>query len=174
MPPRWRPARQLLMDILEFFGLEIIPEEVVDVPENVRFATRTYPNPFNPVTKIEYTVPRAGELTLKIFNVRGELVRTLIDGLVEQQRAHHVGRHQRRRLVGFVGGLLQRGALRRRDQRPEDDPGEVISAGSCHRTEEGAAPTGAAPHFTIVRANIFVRWATPPGPSMAPAMPPLS
>ena len=31
------------------------------------------------VTKIEFNLPKAGHLSLKIFNIRGELVRTLIN-----------------------------------------------------------------------------------------------
>ena len=38
-----------------------------------------YPNPFNPLTTIKYTVPRAGDVSIKIYNVRGELVRALLD-----------------------------------------------------------------------------------------------
>lgn len=37
------------------------------------------PNPFNPKTTIVYTVPRGGGVSIKIFNVRGELVRTLVE-----------------------------------------------------------------------------------------------
>jgi len=38
---------------------------------------RNSPNPFNPVTKIQFAVGQAGKYSVKIFNVRGELVRTL-------------------------------------------------------------------------------------------------
>lgn len=40
---------------------------------------RNYPNPFNPLTTIEYALPRSEQLTLRIFDVRGVLVRTLLD-----------------------------------------------------------------------------------------------
>ncbi len=73
-------ARALVLEkILALFGVEGDLQDVSAVPQLDRFAVRNYPNPFNPTTKIEYTMPRAGHLSLKIFNMRGELVKTLID-----------------------------------------------------------------------------------------------
>jgi len=40
------------------------------------------PNPFAGPTTIAYVVPRPGRVTLKVFNVSGRLVRTLLDGVV--------------------------------------------------------------------------------------------
>ena len=37
-----------------------------------------YPNPFNPITTIEFYLPESGEVTLTIFNVLGEEVTTLL------------------------------------------------------------------------------------------------
>ncbi len=39
-----------------------------------------YPNPFNPVTTLEFHVPRASWLGVRIYDVAGRLVRTLKDG----------------------------------------------------------------------------------------------
>ncbi len=38
-----------------------------------------YPNPFNPVTTIEYYLPQKGSVTLTIFNVSGQAVNVLKD-----------------------------------------------------------------------------------------------
>ena len=40
------------------------------------------PNPFNPVASIEYLMPTAGDLLVEIYDIRGGLVRTLVDGAV--------------------------------------------------------------------------------------------
>ena len=37
------------------------------------------PNPFNPETRIAFGIPQPGHVTLKIFNIRGQLVKTLLD-----------------------------------------------------------------------------------------------
>ncbi len=38
-----------------------------------------YPNPFNPETTIEYQLPRPGRVQVAIYNLAGQLIRTLFD-----------------------------------------------------------------------------------------------
>ena len=38
-----------------------------------------YPNPFNPTTTIKYNIPQSGIVTLKIFDITGKLVKTLVN-----------------------------------------------------------------------------------------------
>jgi hypothetical protein len=49
-----------------------------------------YPNPFNPSTTISISVPRTSEVTLKIYNILGEEVRTVFHGPLEAGRYYFV------------------------------------------------------------------------------------
>ncbi|TSA23023.1 T9SS C-terminal target domain-containing protein [bacterium] len=50
------------------------------LPED--FSISNYPNPFNPSTRISYTAPQTGHVTITIYDVLGRVVSTLVDGEV--------------------------------------------------------------------------------------------
>ncbi|MGD8414479.1 MAG: T9SS type A sorting domain-containing protein, partial [Candidatus Latescibacterota bacterium] len=60
-------------------------------PDAYRYALlQNRPNPFNPTTTIEYTVREQGPVKLQIYNVAGQLVRTLVDEVQAPGKVHSV------------------------------------------------------------------------------------
>ncbi len=53
-------------------------KEVAEVPLTYALY-QNYPNPFNPMTTIKYGIPNSERVTLKIYNILGQEVMTLID-----------------------------------------------------------------------------------------------
>ena len=51
---------------------------------------RNFPNPFNPATTIEYALPAAGRVHVRVYTASGALVRSLVDA-AETAGAHRVG-----------------------------------------------------------------------------------
>lgn len=49
--------------------------------------TGNYPNPFNPVTTIKFALKEDSNVSINIYNIKGALVRTLVDG--EMKAAYH-------------------------------------------------------------------------------------
>ena len=55
----------------------------VQAPKNFELG-QNYPNPFNPTTQIHYSIPRSSYMTLKIYNLLGQEVKSLFEGIRQQ------------------------------------------------------------------------------------------
>lgn len=74
-------AANLPMAEIVLTGIRIDPDMISKQTSGVRrfVLYNNFPNPFNPQTTIAFDIPQSGHMELKIFNIQGQLVRTLVD-----------------------------------------------------------------------------------------------
>ena len=80
----------MVANVLEGSGLEYKADGFVivdlclqsDVPDTYTLS-EAYPNPFNSTTRISFGMADAGHASLKVFDMKGRLVKTLINNIVE-------------------------------------------------------------------------------------------
>lgn len=73
---------------------------ISDIIKNkIKFTlSQNYPNPFNPSTNIEYEVPEKGLVSVKVYNILGQEVRTLFHA--QQNTGKHTVRWDGRNNAG--------------------------------------------------------------------------
>jgi len=57
-------------------------QDLITVPKEYKLYNN-YPNPFNPVTKIKYSMKGRGEVSLIVYDILGREIRKLVDGVKE-------------------------------------------------------------------------------------------
>ena len=74
----------ILINLSSMTGVDNPPE--MYLPES--FSTfQNYPNPFNAFTIIQYSLQEASDVTIKIYDILGRKIETLVQG--EQQAGYH-------------------------------------------------------------------------------------
>ncbi len=61
----------------------------VITPKDYNLA-QNFPNPFNPTTSIEYTIPLVKQVTVKVYNLMGQEVKTLLDNKFKAAGTHRI------------------------------------------------------------------------------------
>jgi hypothetical protein len=67
-------------------GIDFVITKITEPSVNSQIPTeynleQNYPNPFNPVTQITFDIPKNGFVTLKIYDVLGREITTLVNGV---------------------------------------------------------------------------------------------
>jgi photosystem II stability/assembly factor-like uncharacterized protein len=60
-------------------GVSSVEEEEIDKLPTDFNLTQNYPNPFNPSTKIRYSVPQLSNVVIKVFDILGNEIETLVN-----------------------------------------------------------------------------------------------
>ncbi|MEO8399905.1 MAG: T9SS type A sorting domain-containing protein, partial [Ignavibacteriaceae bacterium] len=59
-------------------SLDKVETVEIKIPSEYKLE-QNYPNPFNPTTNIKYQIPEDKHVSLKIYNIIGQLVKVLVD-----------------------------------------------------------------------------------------------
>ena len=68
-----------IVDLLVVSTAGAIDANVTIIPDNFGLSN-AYPNPFNPSTSVDLAVPSEGFVSVKVYNLMGQVVSTLHEG----------------------------------------------------------------------------------------------
>jgi len=71
--------KEVLNSGLGYGSITGINTDPGNIPDNFELA-QNYPNPFNPSTTIKFAMPKDGSVSLRVYDVLGNEIKTLVDG----------------------------------------------------------------------------------------------
>jgi len=85
-----------------------IEEQAAAAPRDFSLK-QNYPNPFNPTTSLTYTVAKAGKVSLKVYDIRGRLVSTLLNSEMKSAGTYQININMSDMPSGVYHAVLQKG-----------------------------------------------------------------
>ncbi len=86
---------------------DITAVESVDVMKNLSYKIhKAYPNPFNSRVTVDYQISNPGYMSITVYNIRGQKVRTLFEGDVPRSGDHKVAWDGKNSLGTYVSSGL--------------------------------------------------------------------
>ena len=77
----WKNDPERFESFLNDCCLDHLSNDLESIPTQFTIKNN-YPNPFNPETTISYSIPKTAWMSLSILDIKGELLTTLVDGVV--------------------------------------------------------------------------------------------
>jgi len=68
--------------LVDYNNVVSVEENDPQIPSEFKLE-QNYPNPFNPSTQINFSVPKQTQLRINLYNILGELLQTITEGLYE-------------------------------------------------------------------------------------------
>ncbi len=72
--------------MMDSLNIQKLLEIDLCVPNEFMSLSQNYPNPFNPTTRIVYQIPEKGNVTLKVFDMLGKEIATLVEEYRDEGR----------------------------------------------------------------------------------------
>jgi hypothetical protein len=92
-------------------GINAVEQTIASVPSAFKLLP-VYPNPFNPSTTIRYTLNKSGMTSVKVYNLLGQLVKTIMNNVQQDAGAYSVSIDMSNATTGIYFCVLEQGGNR--------------------------------------------------------------